>query len=65
MADDDSPAGIRIPELYRWLRRVERKLDTVTGDHETRIRKLERLVWIATGVAIVASKLLDNLHIGL
>lgn len=35
------------------LTRIETKLDTVTtghGDHETRIRLLERKIWIAAGI---------------
>ena len=36
--------------------RVETKLDVVLGghvDHESRIRRLERTVWVATGAAAV------------
>lgn len=39
------------------LTRIEVKLDnfiTVYTDHETRLRKLERAVWIATGFATAA-----------
>lgn len=37
-------------ELSRWLVRVEQKIDRLTGDHEERLRRLERAVWIMTGV---------------
>ena len=38
-------------ELSRWLNRVEAKLDTVTSDHEQRLRKIERVLYAASGLA--------------
>lgn len=38
-------------ELARSLDRVEKKLDKVGNDHETRIRKSERMSWAFAGVA--------------
>ena len=43
-----------LAEMRGVLIRVETKLDTAltrVEDHETRIRKVERAVWIAAGVA--------------
>ena len=37
-------------ELNRWLHRVERKLDKVTDDHEQRIRRMERAMYVAIGL---------------
>lgn len=40
--------------LFERLVRIEAKLDHNSGthaDHETRLRKLERSIWIATGFA--------------
>ena len=39
-------------ELARLLIRIERKLDEAIGDHEQRIRKLERNLYLASGVAM-------------
>lgn len=36
-------------ELARGQDRIEHKLDRVTADHEDRLRRLEKAVWIATG----------------
>lgn len=52
---------ITTPELIRWLRRVERKLDAVTNDHEQRIRKLERMLWVAAGMAAAGGGVLSRL----
>lgn len=41
-------------EIPVVLARIETKLDqvlTVAGDHEQRIRRLERAIWIAAGAA--------------
>lgn len=41
-------------EVLERLTRIEVKLDTAIArgdDHETRIRRLERIVWIAAGAA--------------
>jgi hypothetical protein len=50
------------------LARIETKLDTVisqTGDHETRIRKVEKVIWVAAGAAGIGggavSQVLGNL----
>lgn len=47
VTDDVSTA-----ELARSLLRIETKLDRVTDDHEQRLRRLERLVWIAVGTSM-------------
>lgn len=47
--------GITTRELTRWLRRIERKLDSVTTDHERRIRKLEVAVYVALGAGGVGA----------
>lgn len=46
-------------DQFERLVRVETKLDQllariipVQDDHETRLRKLERMIWIATGAAL-------------
>lgn len=47
------PAGtedVTLGELARGQSRMEAKLDRVTLDHEIRLRRLERAVWLATGV---------------
>lgn len=44
-------------EVLDRLVRIETKLDNVIylgTDHETRIRKLERALWLATGAAAAA-----------
>lgn len=37
-----SDDGITLAEMGRAINRIERKLDGVTGDHEKRLRELER-----------------------
>jgi hypothetical protein len=37
-------------ELSRSLVRIEGKLDNVTSDHEGRLRRIERMVYIAIGL---------------
>lgn len=39
-------------ELARLLMRIEQKLDAAVGDHEQRLRRLERNVYVASGVAM-------------
>ena len=39
-------------ELSRWLGRVERKLDKVADDHEVRLRRTERIMYVALGLAL-------------
>lgn len=44
-------------EVLERLTRIETKLDTAIGrvdDHESRIRRLERALWPATGAAATA-----------
>jgi len=44
-------------EVLERLTRIEVKLDTAinrTDDHESRLRRLERAVWVATGAAAIA-----------
>lgn len=45
--DDDLTLG----ELARSLARIEHKLDQAIGDHETRLRRVERVMWVALGLA--------------
>jgi hypothetical protein len=50
--------------LFERLVRIEAKLDSNSGthaDHETRIRKLERAVWLATGFAAAGGGLVGQL----
>lgn len=56
MTDDDVTLG----ELGRSLARIEAKVDTVTGDHEKRLRAVERWMYalpptIAVAIASVAA----------
>ena len=37
-------------ELNRTMKRIEGKLDAVTGDHETRIRGIEKWMWTLFGI---------------
>jgi hypothetical protein len=46
---------VTLGELKRWLDRIEKKLDTVTQDHENRIRRAERFVYIVSGLALAGS----------
>lgn len=45
------PEGVTNSELSRALVRIESKLDQITGDHEQRLRRVERFAWIATGLS--------------
>lgn len=47
MPDDEMTHG----ELSRWLERVEGKLDKQLDDHETRLRKVEKFMYVATGLS--------------
>ncbi len=38
-------------ELARLMVRMESKLDKVWDDHEQRLRRLERAIWIMSGTA--------------
>lgn len=38
-------------ELGRWLTRVETKIDHAVSDHESRIRRIERSMYVAIGLA--------------
>jgi len=53
--DDEDYGGVTTPELTRWLRRIERKLDSVTTDHERRIRRLEVWVYVSAGAGGVGA----------
>ena len=48
----DTLTNLRV-EMVERLSKIETKLDRVE-DHETRLRKLERMVWIAAGAGAVA-----------
>lgn len=41
-------------EIVRSLQRIEARLDTVTGDHETRLRNVERWVYAIPPTLILA-----------
>lgn len=41
-------------EIVRTLRRIEGRLDTVTGDHEQRLRKVERWVYAVPPTLLLA-----------
>lgn len=46
-----------VSDLLERLARMETKLDVFlsrSDDHETRLRRVERVVWIATGFAATA-----------
>ena len=42
-------------ELARSLTRIESKLDKVSDDHETRLRPIERISYIALGLAVAGA----------
>jgi hypothetical protein len=51
-------------EVLERLTRIEVKLDAAMSrgdDHETRIRRLERVVWIAAGAAATGGGLLGSI----
>lgn len=47
----DETTGVTNGELARLIARVEAKIDKVTEDHETRIRRVERVMYISVGLA--------------
>jgi hypothetical protein len=51
MIDD----GVSLGEVARSLQRIERQLDTVTGDHEARLRKVERWVYAVPPTLFLAA----------
>jgi hypothetical protein len=54
MAPDETAASVAASER---LVRIEVKLDQALvqhGDHETRLRRLERALWMVTGIAASA-----------
>lgn len=42
-------------DIQAQLARIEAKLDKITDDHEMRIRKLERVVYTAFGLAVAGA----------
>ena len=53
-----------VADLKVAIARIETKLDaalTVGADHEARIRRLERAVWLAAGAAAAAGGTLGSL----
>lgn len=46
-----TPGEITNGEMSRWLERVEKKLDRVTDDHEARLRRVERAMYVSVGLA--------------
>ncbi len=49
MGDEDE---VTTGELGRSLKRVEDKLDKALGDHEQRLRRIERMTYVALGIAM-------------
>lgn len=49
MVEDDL-REMTMGEVARTLARIEQKLDAITSDHEQRLRRVERYVWVMTGV---------------
>lgn len=47
----NASADVTDAEVVRWLERIESKLDKITGDHEDRLRRLERAVWVTAGIS--------------
>lgn len=45
---------VTLGEIARSLQRMELRLDTVTGDHETRLRKVERWVYAVPPTLVLA-----------
>jgi hypothetical protein len=45
---------VTLGEVVRSLQRIERALDTVTGDHEARLRKVERWVYAVPPTLMLA-----------
>lgn len=45
------PDEVTNAELSRSLIRIESKLDRVNEDHETRLRRVERALYISLGLA--------------
>lgn len=53
--DDGVRVGLR--EIYDKVVDLAQKMDPVPGlvaDHETRLRKVERVAWMAAGIAVAA-----------
>lgn len=48
--DDDVTLG----EVVRLFTRIEQKLDTVTGDHERRLRTLEKWMYAVPPTVLIA-----------
>lgn len=52
---DPGSAGDQFERLVRVETKLDQLLDRIIPaqeDHETRIRKLERMIWVATGAAL-------------
>ena len=50
----DGVDEISSAEIVRSLQRIEARLDTITGDHEQRLRKVERWVYAVPPTLILA-----------
>lgn len=50
VGDDDVSSA----EIVRTLKRIEARLEQVTGDHEQRLRKVERWVYAVPPTLILA-----------
>lgn len=61
MTGEDVTSG----EIVRSLQRIEARLDTVTGDHEARLRKVERWVYaVPPALLLAAASIIDRLMQG-
>lgn len=49
MADD---ARMTMGEMSRSLARIETELNKVITDHEDRLRRMERWMWLSSGLAM-------------
>lgn len=49
-----SEEELAIAEIGRTLVRLEGMFDRVTADHESRLRYLEKAIWVATGLGSAA-----------
>ncbi len=49
------PDEVTNSELSRSLTRIELKLDKVSDDHELRLRRIERVSYIALGLAVAGA----------
>lgn len=64
VVDDQLTAVITLREVYDAVVSLKEELNgvpTITADHETRIRDLERKVWSYSGIAAIAGAALAQI----